>query len=78
MLLSDFNRAVGCWSLNLDENAIVRMHARTRAKGHTTKKYQGACTCTAHRIIREITRASASTTRGHFGCIFKAIADCAA
>jgi hypothetical protein len=31
-------------------------------------------------ITREITQASASTTRtrGHFGCIFTAIADCAA
>jgi hypothetical protein len=28
-------------------------------------------------ITREITRASTSTTRGHFGCIFKATADCA-
>ena len=28
-------------------------------------------------ITREITQAGTSTTRGHFGCIFKAIADCA-
>jgi hypothetical protein len=27
-------------------------------------------------IIREITQAGTSTTRGHSGCIFKAIADC--
>jgi hypothetical protein len=29
------------------------------------------------RITREITLASTSTTRGHCGCIFTAIADCA-
>jgi hypothetical protein len=28
-------------------------------------------------IIREITQAGTSTTRGNFGCIFGAIADCA-
>ena len=28
-------------------------------------------------ITREITQAGISTTRGHFGCIFTAIADCA-
>jgi hypothetical protein len=28
-------------------------------------------------ITREISQASTSTTRGHFGCIFTAIADCA-
>jgi hypothetical protein len=29
------------------------------------------------KITREITQAGTSTTRGHFGCIFKATADCA-
>jgi hypothetical protein len=30
-----------------------------------------------HAISREISQASASTVRAHFGCIFKAAADCA-
>jgi hypothetical protein len=30
-----------------------------------------------NKITREITQAGISTTRGHCGCIFKAIADCA-
>ena len=29
------------------------------------------------RTTHEISQASTSTTRGHFGCIFTAIADCA-
>jgi hypothetical protein len=33
--------------------------------------------CRLRKITREIIQASTSTTRGHFGCIFTAIADCA-
>jgi hypothetical protein len=33
--------------------------------------------CVVCVITREISQASTSTTRGHFGCIFKATADCA-
>jgi hypothetical protein len=47
-----------------------------------TKENQANCRlfCVVHFasvISREISQASASTVRAHFGCIFKATADCA-
>jgi len=45
------------------------------------KNYHGGSTTVSclfiQPISREISQASASTVRAHFGCIFKATADCA-